>query len=273
MFETELLDFCNRGMNIFFMFKSVRRRVIWFFIIQMCVIVSFITICILFKKNLDFMGMFIVLFETELFITSLLFIRNYIRSYISKEYKIKFGSKEWYTFKYLLLKKFLMNKKILNKPNKYKTKNIEALDFCIERFEKHLERKNKRKFSTIVMSYSAILIAVFVPLWTAFNNWIYQKNNFELGQATAYFGLAFIILILVFLFWIFICHYCIGDILQLREQRIIQLIDMLNGIRFSLNNSHYLDEFGNEDINKLVIKVIDEYEVKKEINLLLLLIK
>lgn len=78
------------------------------------------------------MGLFIILFETELFITSLLFIRNYIRSYISKEYKIKFGSKEWYTFKYLLLKKFLLNKKILNKPNKYKTKNIEALDFCIE---------------------------------------------------------------------------------------------------------------------------------------------
>lgn len=273
MFEKELLDFCNRGMNIFFMFNSVKRRVIWFFIIQMCVILSFITICILFKKTLDFMGMFIVLFETELFITSLLFIRNYIRSYILKEYKIKFGSKEWYTFKYLLLKKFLINKKILHKPNKYKTKNIEALDFCIERFEKHLERKNKRKFSTIVMSYSAILIAVFVPLWTAFNNWVYQKNNFEFGQATAYFGLAFIILIFVFLFWILICHYCIGDILQLREQRIIDLIDMLNGIKFSLNNSYYLDQFGNEDINTLVIKVIDEYEVKKEMSFLLFLIK
>ncbi|MDA2711278.1 hypothetical protein PDR95_28820, partial [Bacillus cereus] len=181
-------------MSVFFMFEPVRKRIYRFAIVQICLFLSFVMLCMIFNEIFDFIFMLYV-FLMELSITSLLFIHMYVKKYILREYKIKFESKKWYNFKYLLLRNFLYNKKILSKSNKSKTKNIQALDFYIERFEKYFERKKEKNLSTIIKSSSTILIAFSVPLWTAFNNWMYQKNEFHLGQATAYFAAVFIILV------------------------------------------------------------------------------
>ncbi|MDA2253311.1 hypothetical protein ACX16M_29730 [Bacillus cereus] len=259
MFEKELLEFCKSGMSVFFMFEPVRKRIYRFAIVQICLFLSFVMLCMIFNEIFDFIFMLYV-FLMELSITSLLFIHMYVKKYILREYKIKFESKKWYNFKYLLLRNFLYNKKILSKSNKSKTKNIQALDFYIERFEKYFERKKEKNLSTIIKSSSTILIAFSVPLWTAFNNWMYQKNEFHLGQATAYFAAVFIILVFVFLFWVLIRYYF--TFFYLDEQKIINIIEMLYGIKFSLNNNKYLDAFVNEDIDKLIIEILDKYELK-----------
>ncbi|MCX9102840.1 hypothetical protein P4310_17230 [Bacillus thuringiensis] len=259
MFEKELLEFCKNGMSVFFMFEAVRKRIYSFAIVQICLFLTFLILCMIFKEVFDFIFM-IYVFLMELSITSLFFIHMYVKRYILKEYKIKFEGNKWYNFKYLLLKKFLYNKKILSKSNKNKTKNVQALDFYIERFEKYLERKKEKKLSTIFKSSSTILIAFSVPLWTAFNNWMYQQNGFHLGQATAYFVSVFIILFFFFLFWVLIRYYF--TFFHLDEQKIINVIEMLYGIKFSLNNNKYLEPFVNEDIDKLIIETLDKYELK-----------
>ncbi|MFJ8119977.1 hypothetical protein EXW57_27630 (plasmid) [Bacillus mycoides] len=259
MFEKELLEFCKNGMSVFFMFEPVRKRIYRFAIVQICLFLTFVTLCMTFKEIFNSIFM-IYVFLMELSVTSLFFIHMYVKRYILREYKIKFEGKKWYNFKYLLLKKFLYNKKILSKSNKNKTKNVQALDFYIERFEKYFERKKEKKLSTIIKSSSTILIAFSVPLWTAFNNWMYQKNGFHLGQATAYFVSVFIILLFVFLFWVLIRYYF--TFFYLDEQKIISVIEMLYGIKFSLNNNKYLDPFVNEDIDKLIIEILDKYELK-----------
>lgn len=140
LFEKDLLDFCKNNMSIISMFEPVRKRVIKFSIIQLGVLISFILLLVIFVRSLNFIIIFIDLFLFQVWITSMFFINMYYKKYIWNEYQIKFESKEWYNFKYLLLKKFLFHKKILNKPNKNKSKNIQSLDFCIERFEKNLEK-------------------------------------------------------------------------------------------------------------------------------------
>ncbi|MES9798874.1 hypothetical protein ABWK47_25470, partial [Bacillus toyonensis] len=105
--------------------------------------------------------------------------------------------------------------------------------------------------------------AFSVPLWTAFNNWMYQKSEFVLGQATAYFFSGFLLLYIVLMFWILLYHYLIGDMLGWGEQRISNFIEMLQKIKFSLSNPHYLDVFETEEMNKLIKDVISEYESRK----------
>ncbi|PFM17401.1 hypothetical protein COJ41_28090, partial [Bacillus thuringiensis] len=122
MFEKELLEFCKNGMSVFFMFEAVRKRIYSFAIVQICLFLTFLILCMIFKEVFDFIFM-IYVFLMELSITSLFFIHMYVKRYILKEYKIKFEGNKWYNFKYLLLKKFLYNKKILSKSNKNKTKN------------------------------------------------------------------------------------------------------------------------------------------------------
>ena len=142
LFEKDLLNFCKNSMSIISMFEPVRKRLLKFSSIQLFLLIGSIILLIVFKKSLSFISIFFDLFLLQLWITAMLFINGFYKKYIWNEYQIKFESKEWYNFKYLLLKEFLFHKKILNKPSKNKSKNIQSLDFCIERFERYLELKN-----------------------------------------------------------------------------------------------------------------------------------
>lgn len=260
LFEKDLLDFCKNHMSIIYMFEPVRKRVIKFSIIQLSLLISFILLLVIFVQSLNWIIIYIDLFLFQVWITSMFFINMYYKKYIWNEYQIKFESKEWYNFKYLLLKKFLFHKKILNKPNKNKSKNIQSLDFCIERFEKYLEKRNKKKLLTVISSSSGLFLALFVALWTSFNNWVFQKHSFDLGQVTVYIVVVVVILAFIFLLVLLFRYYVI--LFSFGEQRIITLIEMLCGIKFSLNNSYYLDPIENENLNRLISEIIEDYDLE-----------
>ena len=67
--------------------------------------------------------------------------------------------------------------------------------------------------------------------------------------------LVFIILLVVLMRYYFI-------LFSFEEQRISNLIGMLQGIKFSLSNSYYLNSIENENLNKLIVEIIKEYDVK-----------
>lgn len=242
------------------MFEPVRKRVIKFSIIQLSILILFILLLAIFVGSLNWIIIFIDLFLFQVWITSIFFINMYYKKYIWNEYQIKFESKEWYNFKYLLLKKFLFHKKILNKPNKNKSTNIQSLDFCIERFEKYLEKRNKKKLLTVISSSSGLFLAFFVALWTSFNNWVFQKHSFDLGQVTVYIVVVVVILAFIFLLVLLFRYYVI--LFSFGEQRIIILIEMLYGIKFSLNNPYYLDPIKNENLNRLIAEIIKGYDLE-----------
>ena len=260
LFEKDLLNFCKNSMSIISMFEPVRKRLLKFSSIQLFLLIGSIILLIVFKKSLSFISIFFDLFLLQLWITAMLFINGFYKKYIWNEYQIKFESKEWYNFKYLLLKEFLFHKKILNKPSKNKSKNIQSLDFCIERFERYLELKNKNKFLTVVKSSSTLFLALFVAVWTSFNNWVFQKHHFNLGQATAYSVGIVILLVFIILLVVLMRYYFI--LFSFEEQRISNLIGMLQGIKFSLSNSYYLNSIENENLNKLIVEIIKEYDVR-----------
>ncbi|PER51161.1 hypothetical protein [Bacillus thuringiensis] len=260
MFEKDLLNFCKNSMSIISMFGPVKKRVIKFVSIQSFLLIVSIILLIIFKRSLGFIFIFLDLFLLQSWITAMFFINMYYKKYIWNEYQIKFESKDWHNFKYLLLKNFLFHKKILNKPSKNKSKNIQSLDFCIERFEKYIEEKNKKKFITVIRSSSALFLAFFVALWTSFNNWVFQKHTFNLGQATAYSVGIVIFLVFIILLVVIIRYYVI--LFSFEEERISYLIEMLHGIKFSLNNSYYLDPIENENLNKLITEIIKNYDLK-----------
>ncbi|MBY0038660.1 hypothetical protein H7U08_19295 [Bacillus cereus] len=262
MFEKYLLDFFKNGLSNWALLRSYQRNFVIFGIVQSTIFLT-ISIYLVINSRVGILNIFIATYAVQVLVSFAIFIKFFVKRYIFKVFKMELNSDEWYIFKLLLLKKFLFHTKIISKPNKNKKKNEEALDFCIERLEKIIEKEKGNKFSTLFKTYTPILIAFSVPLWTAFNNWMYQKSEFALGQATAYLFSVFLFLFITLIFWIILYHYLIEDMLGWGEQRISHFMEMLHKIKFSLNNSYYLDEFEGEYINELINQIIKEYNLKK----------
>lgn len=165
----------------------------------------------------------------------------------------------------------MIHKGILSVLKEDVEKNKNTLDFCIERLEKRLEKKKKTRFLTIFSSYSAIFIAFMIPAWTAFNTWFftqyYNKDNHPMafGQATAYLGVIFVIIVTFLVICILLKHLFIDEILRWGDQRISYLIEILESIKFSLSNSEYFGEFEKKKHVKESIRgLLGEYEINKE---------
>ncbi|MDA2519990.1 hypothetical protein PDN73_30080 [Bacillus cereus] len=262
LFEKYLFDFFKNGLSTWSLLRSYQKNFFIFGVVQSFIFL-FILIYILINNKSGILNAFFAIYAIQVLISFAVFIKFFVKRYIYNVYKMKLNSDDWYLFKLFLFKRFLFQKKIISKHSKNKKKNEESLDFCIERLEKKIEKDKNNRFSTIFKSYIPLLIAFSVPLWTAFNNWMYQKSEFALGQATAYFFSGFLLLYIVLMFWILLYHYLIGDMLGWGEQRTSNFIEMLQKIKFSLSNPQYLDAFETEEMNKLIKDVINEYESRK----------
>ncbi|MEK4002909.1 hypothetical protein MHI59_29150 [Bacillus sp. FSL K6-2822] len=272
MFENMLLKFYKKRMTIWsFVFKPVLKRFICYVLTQVLALIVMIIVSAYYTdksggRDYWFTGCFLG-FEVFLFFTFGFLIFKPAKIKLFNKYQIELYGEEWEPFRYLLLKKFLIKEKIMNGLDGKNSKNKDeiSLDFCIERLEKRLERRKKDRIFTILSSYIAIFVALVVPVWAAFNNWLYMKSeNVTLGSAAGYLAIVIVIIISVFAFFILVRHFFIEDLLQLGDQRISQLIDMLQVIKFSLNHSNYLGPFEKKNhINESIIKVLDEYELDK----------
>ncbi|MFP3434264.1 hypothetical protein SB781_31335, partial [Paraburkholderia sp. SIMBA_061] len=100
---------------------------------------------------------------------------------------------------------------------------------------------------------------VLVGVWSGFNVSVFENLGFHLGLATAYSVGIVILLVFIILLVVLIRYYFI--LFSFEEQRISNLIEMLHGIKFSLNNSYYMDQFKDENLNKLIKRIIEEYEL------------
>lgn len=274
LFENELLNFYRKNVtNWALLFKSKPTKFFCVLSVQLCILASWVFFCL---SELDNSDKQVLLYFIIFFVLQIIwclffgfFVIKSARTDFFRRYNIDLYNEEGEPFKYLLVKKFLIHKKILSGLLERESieKDEASLDFYIERLEKRFERKKKNRFLTIFSSYSAILVALVVPVWAAFNNWVYMhdKNSFiSFGQATAY--LAIIVLTIFFFLggFIFVKDLFIKDLLQLEDQRISNLIEMLQSIRFSLNHSHYLGEFEKrEHIKDSIEKIINEYEINE----------
>lgn len=272
LFENKLFNFYKNGMSIWsLVFKPVRKRLICYAVIQLLALIALFFVSVYYadksgETNLWFIGCFLG-FEICLFFSFGFFIFKPAKIKLFNKYRIELYGEEWEPFRHLLLKKFLIKEKIMNglDGKDSKKKDEVSLDFCIERLEKRLERRKKNRFFTILSSYSAIFVALVVPVWASFNNWLYMKStDVTLGLAISYLVSVILIIISFFALFIVFRHFFIEDLLQWDDQRIAYLIEMLQSIKFSLNHSSYLGPFEKKNhINESIIKVLDEYELDK----------
>ncbi|PEC89392.1 hypothetical protein COJ87_19805 [Bacillus cereus] len=276
MFEREILNFYRKGMSMWsLLFKLVWIRSTLFVVIQVCTFIAFVIFSFYGLDNTNemstwYMSLFIIWEIILLFIFGLCIVRKGKKKFF-RIYKIELYNEEWNIFRCILLKEFLIYQEILSVKKEDLEKNRNTLDFCIERLESRLERKKKTRFLTIFSSYSAVFIAFMVPAWTGFNTWFftqyYNKENhpMALGQATAYLGVIFGSIIIVLALYILLKHLFIDEILRWGDQRISYLIEILQNIKFSLDNPKYFGEFEKKKHIKESIRILlDEYTVNKE---------
>lgn len=272
LFENKLLDFYRKRMTIWaLVFKPIRKRFTCYIVVQLLVLMTWVTSITYDSNNLSekdfwFIGYFIA-FEVILFFSFGFIIFRPAKNKLFNKYKIELYGEEWEPFRLLVLKDFLIQEKIINGKNDAKSKKKDelSLDFCIERLEKRFERRKKTRILTILSSYSAMFIGFVVPVWAAFNNWVYSKTGFvTMGQAFGYLVIVIFLVISVFILFIFFKHFFVEDLLQWEDQRIFYLIEMLQSIKFSLNHFDYLGSFEKEDhIKESITKVLGEYESDK----------
>ncbi|EKS8378238.1 hypothetical protein QC477_005152 [Bacillus cereus] len=276
MFEREILNFYRKGMSMWsLLFKLVWIRSTLFVVIQVCTFIAFVIFSFYGLDNTNemstwYMSLFIIWEIILLFIFGLCIVRKGKKKFF-RIYKIELYNEEWNIFRCILLKEFLIYQEILSVKKEDLEKNRNTLDFCIERLESRLERKKKTRFLTIFSSYSAVFIAFMVPAWTGFNTWFftqyYNKENhpMALGQATAYLGVIFGSIIIVLALYILLKHLFIDEILRWGDQRISYLIEILQNIKFSLDNPKYFGEFEKKKhIKESIRTLLDEYTVNKE---------
>ncbi|PEV97719.1 hypothetical protein CN428_24550 [Bacillus cereus] len=276
MFEREILNFYKKGMSMWtLLFKPIWIRSTLFVITQVCTFIAFVIFSFYGLENTNEMALwymcFFIIWEIVLlFIFGLCIVRTGKEKFF-KIYKVELYDEEWNIFRCIFLKKFLFHKEILSIRKENLEKNKNTLDFCIERLENRLERKKKTRFLTIFSSYSAVFIAFMVPAWAGFNTWFftqyYNKDNhpMDFGQATAYLGVIFGSIVTVLAVYILLKHLFIDEVLRWGDQRISYLIEILQNIKFSLDNPEYFGEFEKKKHVKVSIRILlDEYDINKE---------
>lgn len=259
MFENQLWDFyktcvTSRGL----VFKHLKKTIFYFILIQ--ILFGSALYYVIPQNKIETFSISCLVFEFEAFSVFYLFVIKRANAYAFEKYHIKFKGKEWDLFRHLILKNFLIKKRMLNK-DKNKSKNEVALTFFINVFQKRLENKKTSSFSTAFATHSGILVAYIIPVWAAFNNWMYKDKSIPFKDGVIYFFTMFIIIIAIIVMWVIFKVYFIGDFFQFEVQQLSNLIEMLEGIQFSFNNSHYLKQLESSDMNKVVARIINEYEL------------
>lgn len=276
MFEQEILNFYKKGLSMWtLLFKPLWIRFIFFITVQVCafivlVIFSFGGLYSTNEMSFWYTCFYFIFLIISLFIFGLCIVRPGKENFLEK-YKIELYDEEWNVFRCIFLKEFLIHKGILSVLKRDAEKNKNALDFCIERFENRLERKKKTRFFTIFSSYSAIFIAFMIPAWTAFNTWYFtqyynkDKHPMAFGQATAYLGVVFCIIVIVLVVFILFKYLFIDEVLRWGDQRISYLIEILQSVKFSLTNPEYLGEFEKQKhVKECIRSLLSEYEINKD---------
>ncbi|WP_142398867.1 hypothetical protein [Bacillus thuringiensis] len=85
------------------------------------------------------------------------------------------------------------------------------------------------------------------------------------GQATAYLGVVFCIIVIVLVVFILFKYLFIDEVLRWGDQRISYLIEILQSVKFSLTNPEYLGEFEKQKhVKECIRSLLSEYEINKD---------
>lgn len=268
MFEEQLLDFYLKKLNIWnLVYKDVRKQlfsVVFIFVLVLTGFLVFIYLNNSFRKYILFdpfyASLLYFLAYMILFLICMYFFvfRLAISTCITK-YNISFKSKHWKVFIYLMIQSYLYDRKILGSDPKL---NEKSLDFLINALKERKEEVNDLNLLNNLSSYFALFFLLAVPVWSAFNGWIYNHGGIDdLGKAIWYLAtMISIIAILVFSIWMPIKVSLLEELFCRKSSKILYLIKALESIKFSLENPNY-----NRAEKPIVIKQSIINEIIKEV--------
>lgn len=248
MFEEQLLDFYLKKLNIWnLVYKDVRKQlfsVVSIFVLVLTGFLVFIYLNNSFRKYILFdpfyasLLYFLVYMILFIFCMYLFVFRLAISTCIIK-YNISFKSKHWKVFIYLMIQSYLYDRKILGSDSKL---NEKSLDFLINALKERKEEVNELSLLNNLSSYFALFFLLAVPVWSAFNGWIYNHGGIDdLGKAIWYLAtMISIIAISVFSIWMPIKVSLLEELFCRKSSKILYLIKALESIKFSLENPNYV---------------------------------
>jgi len=191
-------------------------------------------------------------------------------AFAEKNYGVRFQSYQWELLLCAIIKAYILkhiyidNEKI--ETNEKNQKAEASFNFFIDRLEKQWEQKKKGSLLNILSTSSAKTLTIFIPVWAAFNTWLIRDNN-DLASLIHYVIYVPITILGLLLFWKgviwrgFLKDFLEG-IFERDLTKISILIEKLEIIKFSLENSHYYKELDEYliDNNQFIASIIQDFD-------------
>lgn len=187
-------------------------------------------------------------------------------AFTEKKYGVRFQGYQWELFLCAIIKVYLLkhvyidNEKI--ETNEKNQKAETAFNFFIDRLEKQREQKRKGSFFNIYLTSSTITLSIFIPVWAAFNTWLIRDNN-DLTSSIHYVIYVPITTLILLFFWKgVIWRGFLEGIFERDLTKISILIEKLEIIKFSLENSNYYKELDYYLINnnQFIASIIQDFD-------------
>ncbi|MCM3644479.1 hypothetical protein M4D68_25500 [Priestia aryabhattai] len=196
---------------------------------------------------------------------SLLILKPSI-AFAENKYGVRFQSYQWELFLCAIMKVYLLKHIYIDNEKIEKTE--ETFEFFIARLEKQWEQKKKESFSNMYSTSSAKTLTIFIPVWAAFNTWLIRDNN-DLTSSVQYIVYVSITFFGYLFFWkLVIWRGFLRDFLEgIFERDLIKisiLIEKLQIIKFSLENSHHYKEIDECLMNnkQFIVSIIQDFDKK-----------
>ncbi|PEX07121.1 hypothetical protein COD78_18060 [Bacillus cereus] len=244
-FELELFDFYSKKLSKWnLVYKYVLKNIIFLVATFISIAVLVIIILNIFIENdieFDSFYLYMIFFFVHMFLFLVcmhyVVVKPAILISVNK-YNISFKSKQWQVFICLIVQSYLFKKELLNNDPKF---NEESLQFLIKVLKEKKEETEKLNVLKLLSSYGSLFFLFTIPVWSAFNSWVYNHEIKTSAEAIQYLlMLGFLIFMSVFLIWMPFKKNFLEELFSKESSKISDLIKALENINFSLRNSCHI---------------------------------
>lgn len=171
-----------------------------------------------------------------------------------RQFNVSFNDyQKWEGFKRANLLYYLVERNLLGNDDE---KNQKSIDYLISLSKQRYEMEKESSIHKVISSHTAKMIIFFLPVWSAFNNWMFNfGHHFNMVQVVS--KLVVTLCSIGVLLW-FIHTYYNSIFLDFFQKKVIKiggLIKMLESIKFGLSNRNYL---AHNHPNEIELTTLDE---------------
>ncbi|MEH7787693.1 hypothetical protein V7332_30760, partial [Bacillus thuringiensis] len=141
--------------------------------------------------------------------------------------------------------------------------NEESLKFLIQILKERKEETEKLNVLRILSSYGSLFFLFTIPVWSAFNSWVYNHELKTSSEAIQYLlMMGFLVFMSVFLILMPLKKFFLEELFGRKSSKISNLIKALENINFSLKNSYHIKSERSSVIKQSTIDFLIKDNIK-----------